>query len=312
MFTPAPHPPPCRYILEIVEPLFETGGAWERVRTLGWMFEKKFNFSTTGELMKEHDEKVSLFRREPPAFMSRESPMGEFQEFRTGSRKLSHKLKIFSVVLKVGDFACNELYYNAEQRTAYLRSPSFLQLLSFDFLLFSLPSFFQLPSFSSLPLFIQLPPSPPSFLPSFRFRELLWKELANASTVAERILSPRLEIALGNRTLALALQLSRFRGFEHEGFEHAGEHEIAAENILKEVPSSLSSSPLVLDLTSTFCLTSSVLRNSATHSASEYLREPMRKPLQKEVRQWKCTLIHCGRKRGEETGAPFAWKTPQS
>jgi hypothetical protein len=145
-----------------------------------------------------------------------------------------------------------------------------------------------------------------SFLPSFRFRELLWKELANASPVASflQLLSPRLEIALGNRTSALALQLSRFRGFEHERFEQAGEHEIAAENILKEVPSSLSSSPLVLDLTSTFCLTSSV--------QSHNLRDPMPKPLQKEVRQWKCTLIHCGRKRRGETGAPFAWKTPQS
>jgi hypothetical protein len=136
MFTPAPHPPPCRYILEIVEPLFETGGAWEHVQNLGWKFEKKFNFSTTGELMKEHDEKVSIFNRQPPEFMSRQAPMGEFQEFRTGSRKLSHKLKIFSIVLKVGDFACNGLYYTAEQQTVYLRSPSFLQLLSFDFLLF--------------------------------------------------------------------------------------------------------------------------------------------------------------------------------
>ena len=115
-----------------MSPLLETGGDWNLSPVLPWDFEKKFNFTVTGTLMREHDERASKFSNTNwlEGYNNRNGVQlsttdinleRSFEGFAKGSRKLSHQLKLFCIVLKVGQLACSLQYYDVVQRGIYIK-----------------------------------------------------------------------------------------------------------------------------------------------------------------------------------------------
>ena len=129
--------PMVNYILGVVNPFLTpaqddgtTGGEWlDDTAQLGGArcppgIEGPFNYRTTGLLMRVHDEKVLQYiNTTPPPGVTPNQMYNEaaFKKFTTGSRSQFHAMKIFSMVLKVGNIAVHRHYFSGNQISIYCK-----------------------------------------------------------------------------------------------------------------------------------------------------------------------------------------------
>jgi hypothetical protein len=118
------------HILEIATPFLTpaqnagtTGGEWlDDTPQLGGALcppdvTDPFDYPRTERLMRSHDEKVVEYITTLPPGVAPYQMYNEasFKKFATGSRARRHDLKLFNIVLKVGNIAINSHYFNRIQ-----------------------------------------------------------------------------------------------------------------------------------------------------------------------------------------------------